>query len=111
MSKKLTDNGLFDSSRMMLPQHRTAILAYQMGVKSETKPAIDEQQWQLIGQVLQDSFNEHIKVTLTVFDPFHTRDLTGFVTVINTFRKEIKLSIAQNEWEWIKFGDIIAAST
>lgn len=111
MSKKLTDNGLFDSSRMIIPQHKSAILAHQMGVKIETKPVIDEQEWQLIGQALQDSFNDHVKVTLTVFDPFNTRDLTGFVTVINTFRKEIKLSIVQGEWEWIKFGDIIAAST
>ncbi|WP_145142369.1 YolD-like family protein [Paenibacillus sp. Y412MC10] len=111
MSKKLTDNGLFDSSRMIIPQHKSAILAHQMGVKSESKPVIDEQEWQLIGQALQDSFNDHVKVTLTVFDPFNTRDITGFVTVINTFRKEIKLTMAQDKWEWIEFGNIIAAST
>jgi|GEM_PF-3849298 len=29
MSKKLTDNGLFDSSRMMLPQHKDTILVHQ----------------------------------------------------------------------------------
>lgn len=109
MSKKLSDNGLSDSSRMMLPQ--SEILAHLMGLKSETKPVINDHEWRLIGQVLQDSFNSHIKVTLTVFDPFNTRDLTGYVTVINTFRKEIKLSIDQGKWEWIRFGDIIAAST
>ncbi|MBB3125356.1 hypothetical protein FHS19_000010 [Paenibacillus rhizosphaerae] len=27
MSKKLTGNGLFDSSRMIIPQHKSAILA------------------------------------------------------------------------------------
>lgn len=111
MSKKLTDNGLFDSSRMMLPQHKETILIHQKELNRMAKPVIDEQEWQLIGQALQDSFNDHVKVTLTVFDPFNTRDLTGFVTVINTFRKEIKLSIDQGEWEWIKFSDIIAAST
>ncbi|MBB3125424.1 hypothetical protein FHS19_000078 [Paenibacillus rhizosphaerae] len=40
-----------------------------------------------------------------------SRSLIGFVTVINTVRKEIKLSIDRDEWEWIKFDDIIAAST
>lgn len=111
MSKKLIDNGLFDSSRMMLPQHKEIILAHQKELNRITKPVIDEQEWQLIGQVLQDSFNNHVKVNLSIFDPFNTRNLSGFVTVINTFRKEIKLSIDHDEWEWIKFDDIIAAST
>lgn len=111
MSRKLTGNGLFDSSRMMLPQHKETILVHQKELNRMAKPVIDQQEWQLIGQVLQNSFNDHIKVTLTVFDPFDTRVLNGFVTVINTFRKEIKLSIAQDEWEWIKLSDIIAAST
>lgn len=111
MSKKLTDNGLFDSSRMMLPQHKETILVHQKELNRITKPVIDEQEWQLIGQVLQDSFNNHVKINLSVFDPFNTRNLSGFVTVINTFRKEIKLSIDHDEWEWFKFGDIIAAST
>lgn len=111
MSKKLTDNGLFDSSRMMLPQHKETILIHQKELNRMAKPVIDEQEWQLIGQLLQDSFNRHVKVTLTLFDPFNARELSGFVTVINTFRKEIKLSIDHGEWEWIKFSDIIAAST
>ena len=111
MSKKLTDNGLFDSSRMMLPQHRETILAHQKELNRIMKPVIDEQEWQLIGQMLQDSFNNHVKVTLSIFDPLNTKHLSGFVTVINTFRKEIKLSTDRDEWEWVKFGDIIAAST
>ncbi|WP_373319056.1 MULTISPECIES: YolD-like family protein [Paenibacillus] len=36
------------------------------------KPVIDEQEWQLIGQVLQDSFNNHTKVNLSVFDSYST---------------------------------------
>ncbi|MBB3125434.1 hypothetical protein FHS19_000088 [Paenibacillus rhizosphaerae] len=66
-----------------------------------SKPVIDEQEWQLMGLILQDSFNNHVKVNLSIFDPFHTRSLTGFVTVINTFRKEIKLNIDRDEWEWL----------
>lgn len=110
MSKKLTDNGLFDSSRMMLPQHKEEILKHQHELNRQVKPVIDEQEWQLIGEVLSASFNQHVRVTLELFDPFETKKVSGFVTVINTYRKEIKLCY-DDEWEWINFGDIIAATT
>lgn len=109
MSKKLEGNGLFDSSRMMLPQHKEAILLHQYELNRREKPIIDEQEWQLIGQALQDSFNEHKRVTLKLYDPYEDKQTVGFVTVINTFRKEIKLRYG-DDWEWIKFEDILAAS-
>ncbi|WP_339321701.1 YolD-like family protein [Paenibacillus sp. FSL W8-0194] len=74
---------LLDSSRMMLPQHKETILVKQKELNRMAKLVIDEQEWQLIGQVLQDSFNGHIKVTLTLFDPFNARERSGFVTVIS----------------------------
>lgn len=111
MAKKLDGNGLFESSRLMLPEHREAYNRQFLKKDPKTKPVIDEQEWQMISQALQESFKEHAHVTLSLYDPYGEKELSGFVTVINTFRKEIKLSIAQNEWEWIKLGDIIAAST
>jgi len=109
MSKKLTNNGLFDSSRMMLPQHKEEILKHQHELNRRVKPVIDEQEWQLIGGVLSDSFNRHLRVTLELFDPFETKTASGFVTVINTYTKEIKLR-HEDDWEWIKFEDILSAN-
>ncbi|KAF9142794.1 hypothetical protein BGX30_002162 [Mortierella sp. GBA39] len=97
-------------SRMMLPQHKEEILKHQHELNRNNKPVIDEQEWQLIGEVLSASFNQHVRVTLELFDPFETKTVSGFVTVINTYRKEIKLC-HDDEWEWINFGDIIAATT
>lgn len=110
MSKKLTDNGLFDSSRMMLPQHKEEILRHQHEMNSRTKPVIDEQEWQLIGDVLSASFKQHVRVSLELFDPFETKTASGFVTVINTYTKEIKLR-EEDDWQWIKFENILSART
>jgi len=109
MSSKLEGNGLFESSRMILPEHREAYNHYMTHKDPRLKPIIDEQEWQLIGQMLQDSLKEHLRVTLELYDPYEDKQATGFVTVINKFRKEIKLR-NEDDWEWIKFEDIISAT-
>lgn len=109
MSKKLEGNGLFESSRMMLPEHREVYNSYMTHKDKRSKPMIDEQEWQQIGEVLMESLKEHTKVTLTLYDPYEDKQASGFVTVVNTFRREIKLRF-EDEWEWIKFDDILSVS-
>lgn len=108
MAKKLEGNGLFESSRMMLPEHREAYNHYMVRKDPRPRPVIDEQEWQQIGQVLQDSFNQHVRVTLELYDPYEEKQATGFVTVINMFRREIKFQ-QNDDWEWVRFKDILSA--
>ncbi|BFH15030.1 hypothetical protein J6TS7_14890 [Paenibacillus dendritiformis] len=39
MSKKLQKNGLWESSRMMLPQHKEALLNRRLGLDQAAQPA------------------------------------------------------------------------
>lgn len=41
MSKKLTGNGLWESSRMMLPEHREQFLEQRRSLKKHEKPSLD----------------------------------------------------------------------
>ncbi|GIO33141.1 hypothetical protein J2TS6_42820 [Paenibacillus albilobatus] len=107
MASKLEGNGLFESSRMILPEHREAYNQYMLHKDPRPRPIIDEQEWQLIGQTLQESLKEHFRVTIELYDPYKDKQVTGFVTVINTFRKEIKLR-DDDDWAWINFKDILS---
>ncbi|MGN7359998.1 YolD-like family protein [Paenibacillus sp. SAF-054] len=110
MAKKLEGNGLFESSRLMLPEHREAYNRQFLTKDPKPKPVIDEQEWQMIGQALQESFEEHARVDIELFDPYEEKKVSGYVTVINNFLGEIKLRYG-DDWDWIKFEDIISAST
>ncbi|UZP80497.1 hypothetical protein MF628_06705 [Paenibacillus polymyxa] len=46
-----------------------------------------------------------------MFSPFNDEELTGVITSINTGRREVKLSRDQDDFSWIKWEDIIPAST
>ncbi|MDR0269187.1 YolD-like family protein [Paenibacillus sp.] len=62
-------------------------------------------EWQRVEQELTRSLEEHVKIHLTVDTPHGTSHLRGFVTVINTYLKEIKLR-EEDDWQWIRFEDI-----
>ncbi|MFA7746317.1 YolD-like family protein, partial [Salinicoccus roseus] len=73
------------------------------------KPTLDDQEIQQIEQAIIVSYNERKPITLRVFNPFDDEELRGLVTVINTSRREVKLSRGEEDFSWIKLEEIIEA--
>ncbi|OAB33855.1 YolD-like family protein [Paenibacillus glacialis] len=108
MSKKLNGNEMYESSRFIIPQHREAALRQAREISRREKPLLDEQEIHRIERVLIDSYNRRTFITITLFDPFDDVQMKGLVIVINTYLREIKLWF-EDEYNWIKMIDIIAA--
>ncbi|WP_342428572.1 YolD-like family protein [Paenibacillus sp. FSL L8-0158] len=109
MSKKLEGNGLWESSRIIIPEHKEAYLKLMKDRQRRGKPELDDQEVQLIEQALIDSYNSRNTVTVIVFSPFDDTVMTGVVTSINTARREVKLFRGEDDFSWIKLEDIISA--
>ncbi|ALA41379.1 hypothetical protein ABE82_07555 [Paenibacillus peoriae] len=110
MSKKLEENGLWESSRIIIPEHKEAYLRLMQDRQRRGKPELDDQEVQLIEQALIESYNSRTSVSVTVFSPFDDTVMTGVITVINTARREIKLSRGEDDFSWIKLEDIISTN-
>jgi hypothetical protein len=106
---KLDGNGLWESSRMMLPEHKETIIRRQLEEGRKDKPVLDSQEIELIEQALAESFHTHRKINVRLFDEYEDKELTGTVSVIHTYRREIKLATGIGRWEWIKIDDIVSA--
>ncbi|MGG3506576.1 YolD-like family protein [Paenibacillus lautus] len=106
--KKLEGNGLWESSRMMLPEHKETIIRRQLEEGRKDRPTLDPQEMELIEQSLAESFHEHRIITLRLFDEYENKELTGIVVLVHTFRREIKQSIAEGDWHWIKIDEIVS---
>lgn len=109
MSKKLEENGLWESSRIIIPEHKEAYLRLMQDRQRRGKPELDDQEVQLIEQALIESYNSRTTVTLLVFSPFDDEELSGVVTSINTARREVKLFRGEDDFSWVKLEDIISA--
>lgn len=106
MSKKLSNNGLWESSRMIIPQHKEALLKHQQGQGGRLRPHLDEQAWDEISSRLQWSMENREPVTLQLYDPFERREVAGIVVDIDMIGQRVRLQEG-DERHWIKAEDIL----
>lgn len=109
MSKKLELNGLWESSRMMLPQHKEAALRNRKENQRILRPIQDEQEIQNISAVLSLSLMYKKPLVLTLYEEFETRPVTGIVARSRhgEFRLDIvETSSGAGDWEWIAYRDV-----
>ncbi|MDR9852411.1 hypothetical protein RJP21_02210 [Paenibacillus sp. VCA1] len=92
---------------MMDKPHRSAVMAPEQDSRETFGSQREITDWAGVERELARSLEEHVKIGLTVDTPNGTRRLRGFVTVINTYLKEIKLR-EEDDWQWIRFEDIRA---
>lgn len=112
MSKKLELNGLWESSRMMLPQHKESAIRNQRESQRILRPIRDEQEIQNISAVLSLSQMYKKPVILTLFEELKTRSITGIV--VRSKHGEFGLDIVDPisgavDWEWIGYRDVLKA--
>ncbi|WP_055107621.1 YolD-like family protein [Paenibacillus ihumii] len=108
MSKKLQGNGLFESSRMMLPEHKEAYIMHQQNLRKNSRPQLDDQEMERISMLLAESMHSKKEVELVLFKEFDVSKLTGIITRIDQQQKSVRLT-QRNDFVWVQVVDIIDA--
>ncbi|WP_106768169.1 YolD-like family protein [Paenibacillus faecalis] len=103
--KKLTGNGLWESSRMMLFEHRDAILARQEHKHKQQHPLLDEQQIGWIAEKLSLAYHNKEAVQLKVFGEYGDYSVNGVVERIDSLKQRIYIKKV-----WIPLYDILEVS-
>lgn len=104
--KKLQGNGLYESSRMMLPEHKEAYLRHQRELNRRVHPSLEDEERQRIGSLLARAKTTGRMLTVTVFGPYEDVEITGIVRRIDTLKQEIHLEIPGNVRR-LAFDDIL----
>ncbi|MED1916922.1 YolD-like family protein [Brevibacillus sp. NPDC058079] len=106
MSKKLQGNGLFESSRMMLPEHKEAYLEHQQNLKKKTRPLLDGQETELFAHMISESMFTGREIKIVLFDMFEEKIATGRVIDVDQQKRAIKLANVMDR-QLIPFDNII----
>jgi hypothetical protein len=112
MGKKLEANGLWESSRMIIPQHKEAALRQAAEVHAIPRPVMDEQDVVLISEALMRSKAHQLNITVTLYDEYQPRTLTGTVSKVDRMQFKldtVDLEDGSKDWEWIVYTDVIKA--
>jgi hypothetical protein len=112
MSKKLEANGLWESSRMIIPQHKESALRQAAEVHAIPRPILDDQEVDIINATLRQSYIFKKNVDLSLYGEYEQRSMRGIVTRIQ--RDSVRLDTINSldgseDREWILFADVIKA--
>jgi len=102
VSKKLEKNGLWESSRMLLPEHKARIQESNHELNRREKPIHDVSKWEEINQRLAAAYHYHEEITLTSFDPFDDQQVKGIIAKVDVVGRRLLIN-----GEWIRFKDIL----
>jgi hypothetical protein len=112
MGKKLEENGLWESSRMMLPEHKDATRRQAKQTDRLVRPTLDDQEVEIISTVLFQSHRQQKVVRLTLYGEYDQRIVYGIVTCSqrDSFRLDTEDPFSSVvDWEWFMFQDVIKA--
>jgi hypothetical protein len=112
MVKKLEANGLWESSRMILPEHKHATLRQAKQTDRLVRPTLDDQEVEIISTVLFQSHRHQKVVKLTLYSEYDLRSVYGIVTCSqrDSFRLDTEDPFSGVvDWEWFMFRDVIKA--
>jgi hypothetical protein len=112
MSKKLEQNGLWESSRMMLPQHKETAIINQKEMHRIQRTVLDEQEVHMISSILSQSQMYKKPVQLTLFGEYEPRIISGIVS--RSKQGEFRLDTEDpfnglQDWDWICYKDVLKA--
>lgn len=107
MSKKLQANGLWESSRMMLPQHKERINEHRSKDNVKSKPFIHDDELEMIYQNIRLSHAYTEEAEIELFDPYQNQVIKGIVTSVNILGKKIKIE-SENESDWVSIDNIVS---
>ncbi|MGG3642052.1 YolD-like family protein [Bacillus gobiensis] len=100
-------NMRWESSRMMLPEHREAILARKKAQMKVEKPAFDEQQIEDMENLICESMEFVFPLQFKVYDNGYFREVTGLVEYINGRTKQLHVVDIKGDTTFIRFEDIV----
>lgn len=107
MSKKLTGNGLWESSRMMLPEHKEQLLEFRHDVKRQARPMLDDQALELITRQVNEALALDREVRLMLYDPFEAMvAIEGTIGRVDEQGGRLQL-VGNDHVTWVPWTDIV----
>lgn len=106
MAGKLHENGLWESSRMILPEHKEAILRQLDRLDVRERPEIDEQELELMGSRLMQAMHDEEEVSLLIYDEYQDKELQARVVQFDPNKQRIRVEYDGIK-QWVSIMDIL----
>ena len=109
MENKLTpgSNLLWESSRMMLPEHKALLRQHEESRYKKQKPNYDEQLLAHLVNEIEVAFHQNKAVTITYYEQEVYHDLLGKIVAIDYEKRLIRLA-TKNKTKDLYLADFVS---
>lgn len=107
MSKKLQGNGIWEASRMMLPQHKERINEHRTALQKISKPVLHTDEIEIISQNISLSLANYELIKVKIFGDYENREMQGVVKSVSEISNKFKLEIEEG-YEWVDFDEVLS---
>ncbi|ALS21571.1 MULTISPECIES: YolD-like family protein [Paenibacillus] len=101
-------NILWESSRMMLPEHKEQLLRHRRELGRQEKPTLDEQRLEELGQTLGIALHEDAALRLTLYDNGERKSIDCTILQADLHLQRIKVRCSEGS-TWVRLADLIGA--
>lgn len=102
-------NVMWESSRMVIPEHKNALLRHYQERNRRERPEIDEQSFEEIGRMIQEAAETGRLIQLNVYDPYQDVKVIGQVQMIDQYQQRIRIA-HDHKKTWVPFTDILQSA-
>lgn len=99
MSKKLSGNTLWEASKMMLPEHREALIQFSNSLRERQRIELDEQEKEAINLAMQQSLKQKREIAINMYDRYEQLCIIG---VVERFDAQLRRFMVDGEWFYLK---------
>ncbi|MFH5185698.1 YolD-like family protein [Paenibacillus sp. TAB 01] len=100
-------NIMWESSRMIIPQHKEAAIRQARESLKRDRPELTEEELQEMFGRLSASKANTLEVTIIVYGEFENRQLRGIVTGLDPRQRLIKIE-HNYDWDLIEFENVLS---
>ncbi|MFC4387536.1 YolD-like family protein [Gracilibacillus marinus] len=97
-------NLLWESSRMMLPEHVEVLMEHDRRRDEVEKPIVAEDKWTEIQYTIQEALQFNKEVTVTFYANRRIKHASGTILKINNDRLDLDVA---DGIDWIKMEDLL----
>jgi predicted kinase len=99
---------LWEGSRIILPEHKEALLRHRESRNKKTRQLLDDQAQEEINRALQEALQTGKIIEIVEFNEYQDQAYTGLATRFDAAARRIRLETSEGV-KWIPLDDIISA--
>jgi hypothetical protein len=102
---------MWESSRMMLPEHVEAINRQKKESQKKERPNFDQQHLEQVEMMIRQYIYSEVKLFIIVYGEYEETDLHGKITNFDSQMKRMKVEWqtkdGEDDFQWVSIYDIV----